>query len=136
MVQSRLKAGEHVELDRVDPKLLRLVLPIRAALRGGRASIVGVGETKQQPDPVLIKALRTAHAMVARDASGLPVLDAAPASPYRRRLVRLAFLAPDLQRAILAGRQPAGLTLGRLMEQTLPLVWAEQTRSFGVPMDA
>ena len=70
--------------------------------------------------------------MVGRVGSGLPVLDSAPGSPYHRRLVRLAFLAPDIQRAILAGRQPSGLTLGQLMEKPLPLLWSEQIRAFGL----
>lgn len=77
-------------------------------------------------DPVLIKALRTAHAMLEADAAGRPTLDAAPASPHLRRLVRLAFLAPDLQRAILAWRQPPGLTLERLMHAPMPMLWSEQ----------
>jgi len=40
--------------------------------------------------------------------------------------VQLAFLAPDLQRAILAGRQPPGLTLERLVRSTMPMLWSEQ----------
>ena len=69
--------------------------------------------------------------MVGRDASGRPVLESAPESPYRRRLVRLAFLAPDLQRAILAGRQPPGRSLNRIMEGRLPLLWSEQAEILG-----
>ena len=67
---------------------------------------VSLGSTSpgSQRDPVLIKALRAAHAMLGADHAGLPVFKAAPASSYPRRLVRLAFLAPDLQRTILAGR--------------------------------
>ena len=57
------------------------------------------------------------------------MLEAIPASPYRRRLLRLAFLAPELQRAILAGRQPPGLTLKKLLEQRLPLLWSDQAGS-------
>ena len=76
-------------------------------LHGGRTVIVGAADAPARPDPVLIKALRAAHAMLGRDA-GEPMLEAIPASPYHRRLLRLAFLAPELQRAILAGRQPPG----------------------------
>jgi len=47
--------------------------------------------------------------MLARDAIGDPVLEAIPASPYHRRLLRLAFLAPELQRAILTGRSRRAL---------------------------
>jgi hypothetical protein len=69
--------------------------------------------------------------MVEKDDSGLPVLNAAPSSPYHRRLVRLAFLAPDIQRAILVGKQPPGLTLEQLTRRRLPLLWSEQRRAFG-----
>ncbi len=79
---------------------------------------------------MLIRALRAAHAMLEHDAAGEPVIEAIPASPYHRRLLRLAFLAPDLQRAILAGRQPPGLTLKHLLEQRPPLLWSEQKRVF------
>ena len=60
-----------------------------------------------------------------------PMIDAIPASPYHRRLLRLAFLAPNIQRAILAGRQPAGLTLKQLLDQQLPLLWTDQVGVFG-----
>ena len=80
---------------------------------------------------MLIKALRTAHAMLELEAGGGPMLATIPASPYHRRLLRLAFLAPDLQRAILAGRQPVGLTLKQLLELPLPLLWTEQIGVFG-----
>ena len=68
--------------------------------------------------------------MLGQDAGGEPVIEAIPASPYHRRLLRLAYLAPDLQRAILAGRQPRGLTLRHLLDQRPPLLWSEQTLAF------
>jgi site-specific DNA recombinase len=95
-------------------------------LRGGRRWIVGGASPASRRDPVLIRALRAAHAMLGTDAAGLPTLHAAPASPYRRQLVRLAFLAPDLQRAILAGQQQPGLTLEQLMHAPMPVLWSEQ----------
>jgi site-specific DNA recombinase len=46
---------------------------------------------------------------------------------YATRLVRLAFLASDIVAAILAGKQPAGLTADKLMVDTrLPLDWRDQ----------
>ena len=45
-----------------------------------------------------------------------------------RRILRLAFLAPDLQQAILEGRQPKTLTLAHLIESDIPLLWSEQRR--------
>jgi len=125
-VCSRLDPGEMAETDAADPARLRLTLPIRLRLRGGRSWIVGGAGTAPRRDPVLIEALRAAHGMLETDATGMPTLDAAPSSPYRWRLIRLAFLAPDLQRAILAGQQPPGLTLEFLMRRPIPVLWSEQ----------
>ena len=58
------------------------------------------------------------------DAKGL-------ADPYVRKLSGLAFLAPDIQRAILDGRQPAGLMLASLLWAQLPLDWHAQRRWLG-----
>ena len=60
----------------------------------------------------------TAHALIKRDTTGLPTLDAAPDTPHRHRLIRLAFLAPDLQQAILAGQNAEA-------DRLYPLVHAE-----------
>jgi DNA invertase Pin-like site-specific DNA recombinase len=125
-IRSRLEPGETAEPDAADPALLRLTVPVRMRLRGGRRWIIGGATPASRRDPVLIKALRASHAMLGTDAAGRPTLDASPASPYRRRLVRLAFLAPDLQRAILAGKQLQGLTLESLMHRPMPMLWSEQ----------
>jgi len=53
-------------------------------------------------------------------------------SSYVTRLFRLTLLAPDIVSAILDGRQPPGLTVRRLMDDTrLPLDWQAQRRSLG-----
>lgn len=51
---------------------------------------------------------------------------------YATRLVRLAFLAPDIVAAILAGKQPSGLTANKLMaDSRLPLEWQDQRAALG-----
>jgi DNA invertase Pin-like site-specific DNA recombinase len=50
--------------------------------------------------------------------------------PYVRRMLRLAFLAPDIVEAIAEGRQPRTLTLQRLLN-LIPLAWTEQRRCLG-----
>ena len=77
-------------------------------------------------DPVLIKALRTAHAMLDHDTGGRPVLSRVPKARHQRRLARLAFLSPRLQAAIIEGRQPAGLTLAKIVRGKLPTCWNNQ----------
>jgi len=44
---------------------------------------------------------------------------------YVRRILRFAFLAPDIVESILDGRQPHELTLAKLSRK-LPMSWAEQ----------
>lgn len=51
--------------------------------------------------------------------------------PCLRKVSRLAFLAPDIQRAILDGRQPAGLTLKAMRLSSLPCDWEARRRLFG-----
>ena len=141
-LRAHLGAHESVAPDATDPAQLRLVLPIRMRLRGGRSWIVGDARAEVRRDRTLIKALRAAHAMLRTDAAGLPILETYPTMPYLRRLVRLAFLAPDLQRAILAGRQPPGLTLEQLMRApVIPMDWRDQAAlidalSSGMPSNA
>ena len=92
---------------------------------------------RQRRDPILIKGLRRAHQLAAAmgwnasDGSFRQTDMASPTSAYERKLVRLAFLAPDLQRDILEGRQAPGLTLQRLLHEPLPLAWDRQRQVFG-----
>lgn len=120
-----LETGE--QLERMDGGDLRLTSPVRMKLRGGRTVITGRVPQPVRRDAVLIKALRRAHVMIGDD-RGMPTIHAAPESPYDRRMIRLAFLSPDLQADILAGRQPRGLTLEWLMKNPLPPCWTAQKR--------
>ncbi|GAA0273282.1 hypothetical protein GCM10009127_12150 [Alteraurantiacibacter aestuarii] len=102
-----------------------ILLPLALPLRGGRRMIARGATPAAQPDRVLIAALRKAHAML-RTERGLPILGASPSSPYDRGILRLAFLAPDIQQAILDGRQPYHLNLEVLRNIALPLSWSRQ----------
>jgi site-specific DNA recombinase len=89
-------------------------------------------------DPVLIRMLARAHALKAKllqsgDDSLTQLADAEGVSrSYLTRLVRLAFLSPEIVGAILDGRQPANLTPARLSRLTrLPLDWSEQRKALG-----
>jgi site-specific DNA recombinase len=103
----------------------RVIIATAICARAGTA-LVRVGKNNLRRDPAMIGALRRARAMLGKDNQAMPVIDAAPASPYLRTLVRLAFLAPDIQRDILGGRQPHHLTLQHLIRMDLPSSWSEQ----------
>lgn len=105
-------------------------MPVALPLRGGRQLISAGARRTACPDPILIAALRRAHRMVEND-RGRPFVTTAPESPYDRNILRLAFLAPDIQRDIIAGRQPPSLNLQRLRKMSIPLAWPEQRKSLG-----
>ena len=107
-------------------------LPLALPLRGGRRLVAAGARRSAHPDPTLIGALRKAHRMAERE-RGIPTVQTAPESPYDRKILRLAFLAPDLQHDLIAGLQPAGLNLERLMHEEIPLAWAEQRIALGWP---
>jgi hypothetical protein len=91
----------------------------------------------KQPDRQLLKALAQAHAGVTAHEAG-PTLSPAQwrrarsiPDSYLRRIMGLAFLAPDIQRAFVEGRQPAGLTAAQLKAAGVPVAWADQRAALG-----
>jgi site-specific DNA recombinase len=95
--------------------------------------LVDDGSQPANVDPVLVRLLVRAHAIRARllQNPGLTLREIAAeervGGSYVSRLVRLAFLAPDIVTAILNGRHPPQLTANRLMDDTrLPLDWRGQ----------
>jgi DNA invertase Pin-like site-specific DNA recombinase len=123
-LQGRLGPGERVVMEPGEPPSLRVALPRRMQLRGGRTWAVFSAAEAARPrvDQALVSALQRAHQLASMAG------DLAPDGPYDRKLVRLAYLAPDLQRDILLGRQPAELTLAKLFRAELPLAWSAQRR--------
>jgi site-specific DNA recombinase len=111
------------------------VLTIAARLKRTGIEMRMVIEDGSEPanvDPGLRLLLR-AHAIRDRllEEPSLPVKEIAAeegvSSSYVTRLLRLAFLAPDIVTAILNGRHPPQLTANRLMDDTrLPLGWTAQ----------
>jgi len=133
-IRKRLLADERVEVDQENPEYLKLTLAIQMQRHGGKYTITSPGPPMPRPDPILIKALHAAHSIIETDRRGLPLLNAAPSKSYKRLLVRLAFLAPDIQEGILAGKQPPGFALERLiswrntelLEGTTTTVWMDK----------
>lgn len=122
-IVTRLADNELI-LDRT-PDSTTILLPIIFPARGGRNLVVQAQVSPPQQNQVLIAALRKAHAMLSTK-RGLPTMEAAPTSPYDRNILRLVFLAPDIPRAILDGRQPRHFNLETLKSIELPLSWSQQ----------
>lgn len=92
--------------------------------------------SRPQIDQVLTSVLLKAEAWKRRILSGEVATLAELAAeekvtgPYAVRVMRTAFLAPDLKAAILAGSQPSSLTFKAILTKDLPLSWAAQRALF------
>ncbi|MBU1606618.1 MAG: recombinase family protein [Alphaproteobacteria bacterium] len=109
---------------------VRVEVELALPLRGGKRMICAGGPREARVDAALVTALRKARRLTRRE-HGIPIVETAPASQYDRMVLRLAFLAPDLQRDILAGRQPPELNLERLRKMAIPLDWNRQREALG-----
>jgi site-specific DNA recombinase len=139
-VQARLGPEERVVIDEAEPDLMRIILPIRMKLRGGRTWLVTPADRVRMPKPKinagLVKSLKGSHRLMERLCLALPggedILNAkGPANAYERGVSRAALLAPDIQEAILEGRQPPDLTFVKLTAEDLPVAWEDQRRVLG-----
>ena len=127
----RLQDGERIL--HAAAKTCIVFLPLAMPLRGGRRLVIAGSRSSPRPDATLVEALRKAHRMLERDRTGMPIISKAPVSPYDRKILRLAFLAPDIQRSIIEGRQPPGFNLQTLIGMVLPLDWAAQRIALAWP---
>lgn len=104
---------------------LRIALPLQLPLRGGKRRIIAGSHRPPRPDRALIAALRKSHDALNWQ-RGVPSCDAAPAAKYQRQKLRLALLAPHMQRGILTGHQPPSFTLEALKSIEIPICWVKQ----------
>ena len=125
-IRERLEPHERVEPDPVDASLARLHLPL-VRRRGETWVLKGPTCDRNRPDPVLVSRRSAPHTpCCTRMMPDCPCSSQRRIRPIGRRLVRLAFLAPEIQRAIVDGRQSAGLTLAQLLKGPIPLDWSQQ----------
>ena len=119
-------------------------IPMRFKKRGGRKEIIApeglggalpdAGPAQQPIVTALARARRWQEMLDNGEVESLTALadkmDVDRA--YVSRVLQLMLLAPDIIEAILAGREPSGLSLAKLT-QTLPALWHEQREMFGFP---
>jgi hypothetical protein len=109
-------------------------LPARLVHRGiEKRLVIGAGEGPCEPDPVLLKLVALGSLVLRCTVTGKSdSLVDHYSKRHRWQLLRIAFLAPDIIAAIVAGRQPVTLTGRRLLRATdIPLDWAAQRQTFG-----
>ncbi len=113
-------------------------IPVQIRRRGVEMKLVITNGDIARTDPALIKAIARARTWFDELQSGQAksAQDIATryntSSRYVGHLLPLAFLAPDIIEAIVAGRQPADLTVEALVKHIdLPADWSEQRRLLG-----
>ena len=127
-----------------DGSTITVRIPMIWKRRGGRKVIIAPSgrdvwaPAKPRPDETLIRALPRAHRWKrmleeGRYRSAGEIADAEKVTrSFVNRLLRLTLLAPDIQEAILDGRQPKGMMLEQLTG-SMSSVWDEQRERFAHP---
>lgn len=121
-----------------------LILSVSVALRraGKEMAMVLETDTGAAPtaDPAMLRLILRARGMWEKvqrnEVAGLGELaiQEGVSGSYASRIIRLAFLAPDMISAIMEGRQPKDLTAVRLLQECcrgLPVEWQEQRSVLG-----
>nr|WP_281722038.1 recombinase family protein [Nitrosomonas nitrosa] len=123
-----------IDADDLSLAVLTFSAPIELKRRGVETRIIA-GERNPEPDGTLVTMLAKAHLWVSEMKAGMSAAAIAKrentSAAYVRTRSNLAFLSPRMQDAILAGIQPADLSLERIRQAGIPLDWDEQERKFG-----
>ena len=113
-------------------------IPMQMKRRGMEMRLIIGGTGPARVDQTLLKTIVRAHKWFNDLVSGRVRNMAEIASQegvdksYVSRVMNLAFLAPDITESIIAGRQPADLSVEKLTKRIdLPLEWTEQRQILG-----
>jgi site-specific DNA recombinase len=106
-----------------------IVSPFQHRKRGVETKLI-LGDAPALIDETLFRNIARAHRYFEMIRSGKTYAEIAKAENTSKRriqhLVQLAFIAPDIVRAVTEGRQPTGLTSTWLKSHAFPPIWKEQ----------
>ena len=122
-----------VDPNKLDLEFLHVEEPVILKKRTNGTKLTWVGY-KGEPNHALIRAIVTAQAWVEQIKAGQSVSDIMQAQNIPEGMIwkriRLAFLSPNLLRAIINGTSNGDLTIKMLTRHDLPLDWSEQQALF------
>jgi site-specific DNA recombinase len=117
--------------DRINSDLSAIQAPFRLRKRGVETKLIVSGATRPV-DHVLLTNIANAHIWFEMIRTGRTYAEIAEAAGTSKRRVQqvldLAFLAPDIVRDAIGGRQPLGFTSDWCLRHDLPSDWDEQRR--------
>ena len=136
---SRLSSQQRLP-DRRTRDVFTVIIDAKLKRCGGEVRLLVPAESgieaPARPVPSLIKPVAGAHAwsekMIGGELTGLRSIAQLTGldEHYAGRILNCSFLAPDIVEAILDGRQPAGLTVQKLL-RSLPLAWIDHRKQLG-----
>ncbi len=122
-----------------DADTLTISVPAKLRRAGLETKLVIEGEDglgNNGPNAHLLRLIGKAHQFQAIFLCGGKSIaemanEAGVSSSYFTRTLRFSFLAPDITKTILAGKQPVQLTARKLKSYSrMPMLWSEQSRMF------
>lgn len=113
----------------INAEALTFKLPFQTRKRGVETKLI-IGHVEPEKDHTLIRNLATSHKWfgMIKVGKSLDEIGAQDSTSRRRiqQIIAFAFLAPDIVKMVLDGRQPIGLTSEWLLRQKLPHDWQDQ----------
>ncbi len=124
-----LASAIDVDPDNLDSERLTHSFPFQIRKRGVETRII-LADASPETDETLIRNIAKAHAWFERIKSGETFAEIAASEGTSKRRVQqvigLAFLAPDIVRDVLDGKQSLGFTSEWCLRHDLPSDWAAQ----------
>ena len=118
-----------LDVDRLDSDALTKPVPFQLRKRGVETKLV-LSDAAAERDDTLIRNVARAHKWFNEIRAGRSFDEIATAEGVSKRrvqqLIDLAFLAPDITRDLLDGKQPIGFTSDWCLRHQLPSDWSEQ----------
>ncbi len=132
-------SGDHlarsldVNATRINEEVLTLAAPFQHRKRGVETRII-IGDEPAQIDATLLRNIARAYQYFDLVRSGKAFAEIAEIEGVSKRriqqVIELAFLAPDVIRAVREGRQPVGVTSEWLKCHAYSPIWVEQRNAF------
>ena len=134
LLEHRLAQALGASAQDLSPDLVQITTDFARKRRGIETCLI-YGQAEPAPDATLIRLLAKAHHWCDELRKGMTLTEIAHreghSDSYIRSRTPLAFLSPKIQTSILAGTQPADLSLERIVRSGIALDWAEQEAAFG-----
>ncbi len=134
-------SGDHlahdldVDATRINEDLLTITSAFQHRKRGVETKLI-IGDAQPEIDATLLRNIARAHRYFDLVRSGKTFAEIAETEGVSKRrvqqLIELAFLAPDVIRAVREGRQPVGMTSDWLKRHGFSPIWTEQRQVFEV----